>query len=273
MRSSDPCWRGITLDEQSIIQYNLPGKLNDRMSVTLFLKGRLMKEANGCPEKTSRILFGEEHSHSLVAPLQRHKTAYIEANPLWALPSRPEADAIFIKRSGIYGSLRFADCIPVVLVSENPFDWCLLIHSGFAGTCGQITTRVLESISRLTGKDGIESSYVWVGPGIGPCCYSRRVDDPLAITGIKLLPSDCTRRDGNTFSFDLAKAIITFLYDMGIPSTRIHNSGICTSCFPNLCHSYRKGDFSERSFLLARIYAPCHNNSHWWENMSDGFCK
>lgn len=273
MISPDPCWQGLTIEEQSIIQYRLPGKLNDRMSVTLFLKGRVMREADGCPEKASRILFGEEHGEHLIAPIQKHKTACVDAKPLWALPSRPEADAVFIRRSGIFGSLRFADCLPVVIVSENPFDWCLLIHSGFIGTLSGITPRVLNRIRKITGQEGLESSHAWIGPGIGFCCYFRKANDPLTLSGIRSLPSDCVKRDGNRVYFDLSKATVTFLYDIGIPSTCIHDSGICTSCFPDLCHSYRKGDRDERSLLLARIYPECHNNLHWWENMRDGVCK
>ncbi len=270
MISPDPRWRGVTLNGQSIIQYHLPGALDDRMSVTQFLKGRIMSEAGGCPEKASQILLGKWHKEHLVAPLQQHKTAYVDASPLWALPSRPEADAVFIRRSGVYGSLRFADCIPVVLASENPFDWCLLIHSGFIGTCCKITAKVLKSIKRSTGQEGIDSSHAWIGPGIGRCCYFRRADDPLTISGVRDLPNDCIRRDGNLVYFDLPKAIITLLYDMDFSPSRIHDSGICTSCYPNLCHSYRRGDSVERSFLLARIFPGCHNHLHWWENMSDG---
>jgi len=264
------CWRGITIQEQSVIQYRLPGKLNDRMSVTQFLKGRIMKEGNGFPEKISEILFGKLHEEHLVAPLQKHKTAFVDAIPLWALPSRPEADAVFLRTSGIYGSLRFADCIPVIMVSENPSDWCLLVHSGYIGTCDRITSKVLKRNSKFTGNGGIASSSVWIGPGIGYCCYSRRADDPLTHYGVRTLPSECIRREGNLIYFDLQKAIITFLYDMNVPSSRINTSKICTSCFPELCHSFRKGDYSERSFLLARIYPACHNSLHWWENKSDG---
>lgn len=263
-------WRGISLKEQSILQYRLPGKLNDRMSVTQFLKGRIMEGTNGCPEIISERLFGKLNGQFVVAPLQKHKTAFIDASPIWALPSRPEADAVFIRENGVYGSLRFADCIPIVMVSESPFDWCLLVHSGFIGTCDRIITKVIRRIQKFTEKEGIETSFAWVGPGIGPCCYSRRADDPLTHYGVRSLPSECIRREGNLFYFDLTKAIVTFLYDMNVQSSRIATSAICTACSPELCHSYRRGDSNERSFLLARIFPGCHNSLHWWENMSDG---
>lgn len=259
-------WRGMTLEGQSILQYQLPGKLNDKMSVTLFLKGNLMKEANGCPERTTRILFGERHEKHLVAPLQKHKTAMIEGRSIWALPARPEADSVFLEKKGVYGSLRFADCIPVVVVSENPFDWCVLIHSGFIGTCSRIAANVLEKISKRTGREGIKLSHAWIGPGIGMCCYSRRADDPLALLGVREFPSECIRREGRLIFFNMPKAIVTLLYDMGVPLSNIHQTEICSSCNPGLCHSYRRGDSTERSFLLARIFPGCHNQHHWWEN-------
>lgn len=266
MKESNSFWRGMTLGGQSYLQYLLPGQLSDRMSVTLFLKGNLMNEAEGCPERTGRILFGKRHENMLVAPLQRHNTAMIDARSIWALPARPEADAVFLQERGVYGSLRFADCIPLVIASHAPYDWCVLIHSGFMGTCRRIVANVLERISRRTGGDGIEHSHAWIGPGIGMCCYSRSADDPLALLGVRELPSDCIGREGNLIYFNLSKAIITLLYDKGISLSNIHQSGICTSCNPTLCYSYRNGDSTERSFLIARIYPRCHNRYHWWEN-------
>ena len=266
MKGNNTFWREMTHGGQSYLQYLLPGKLNARMSVTQFLKGNLMREAKGCPERTGCILFGENHEKRLVAPQQKHNTAMIDARPIWALPARPEADAVFLQERGVYGSLRFADCIPLVIASHTPYDWCVLIHSGFLGTCRRIVSNVLDRISKRTGSEGIEHSHAWIGPGIGICCYSRSADDPLTLLGVRELPSECIRREGNLVYFNLTRALITLLYDRGIPSSNIHQSGICTSCNPALCHSYRKGDISERSFLIARIYPGCHNQYHWWEN-------
>jgi copper oxidase (laccase) domain-containing protein len=269
MVNDDARWRGITLGEQSLIQYLLPDAMNERVSVTQFIRGKLMDESHGSPELVTAKLFREGGILPVVAPLQKHGTAFIEAVPVWSLPCRPEADAVFLRRPGVFASLRFADCIPVVVVSEQPYDWCLLVHSGFRGTCSRICSRAIRGISGKTGSDASLSAHVWVGPGIASCCYTRRLDDPLTISGINYLPSECIIREVNTVSLDLGKAIITTLYDMGFTPDRVHLVDICTSCSTGLCYSYRRGDIQNRSILLARVFPFRHNQMYWWENESD----
>jgi len=273
MFKDDSGWSGITLGDQSLITYLLPDSLNERMSVTQFLRGKQMDESHGSPELVTSKLFKDGSILPVVAPLQKHGTAFIEAVPSLSLPCRPEADAVFLRMSGVFASLRFADCIPVVFVSENPYDWCLLVHSGFLGTCRGICSRVIRDISNKTGSDASLSAHAWVGPGIASCCYTRSIDDPMTISGVKNLPSDCVIRDGNSVSLDLSKAIITTLYDMGFTTDRVHFVNICTSCSPDLCYSYRRGDNQNRSVLLARIFPSCHNQMYWWENVSDAFYR
>lgn len=266
-----PGWRGISVEGQSVIQYELPGNMNDRMTVVLFLKGSLIRNTEGCPGKISRAIFGENHDNlRLVAPRQEHGTGLIEASVNNALPRRPYADAVLLTRKGIYGSLRFADCIPVVGVSWEPFDWCLLLHSGFVGTCRKAIREAVEKTSKKTGLQGLLNSTFWVGPGIGPCCYFRKAEDPLTMMGVKNLPSECWKKDGERVYFDLPKANIIFLYDMGIPGENIRQIDVCTSCSVDICHSFRKGDDLERSFLMAVIHPRFHKKTHWWENMFKG---
>lgn len=261
-------WRGITVKGQSVIQYVLPGSLNARMTVNLFLRGSLMKNTEGCPEKIYKALSGNSvDCPKLVAPHQKHGTDLIEAELSRALPERPEADAVLLIKKDIFASLRFADCTPVVGVSEDPFDWCLLVHSGFLGTCRRAVMEAVRKTMDKTGLRELSHSHFWIGPGIGPCCYSRNSDDHLAAIGVNTLPSECWEKDGDKIFFDLPRANIILLYDIGVPEENIHNIDICTSCFADLCHSYRSGDKAERSFLLAGIYSRCHKRIHWWENM------
>ncbi len=44
-------------------------------------------------------------------------------------------------------SLRFADCCPVVIASDSPEPWMLLLHSGFVGTVKNIVGRSLAGLS------------------------------------------------------------------------------------------------------------------------------
>ncbi|HOC82007.1 MAG TPA: laccase domain-containing protein, partial [Synergistales bacterium] len=93
-----------------------------------------MGKTGGCLSGISQRLFGRDNGIPLVAPSQVHGTRMIEALPSRSLPARPEGDALLVRRPGVFGSLRFADCIPVVGISVRPRPWVLLVHSGFVGT-------------------------------------------------------------------------------------------------------------------------------------------
>jgi len=260
-------WKLAVSGKQSLIRFIPPGDMSKRMSVTLFLRGPVTEGAEGSPEKAASLLFEDPVKTTFVAPLQRHGTAVIDAVPIWSLPARPEADSVFISRSGIWGSLRFADCFPVIVVSEKPFDWCLLVHSGFAGTCRGAVSKGLRKMLSTVGMARAEECHAWIGPGIGGCCYSRSLEDPSTMRAMACLPGDSFRVENGRVYFDLRNAIITQLYDMGIPINNITDTGICTSCSHPLCFSYRKGDRNARSLLLARLYSSYHKQPFWWENV------
>jgi hypothetical protein len=155
----------------------------------------------------------------------------------------------------------------VIIVSENPFDWCLLVHSGFTGTCRGAVSEALRKIKGRTGMDRIEDCHAWIGPGIGGCCYSRKIEDPSTRSAMNILPGSSFRVEKERVFFDLRNAIITQLYDIGIPYENIYDTGICTSCSHPLGFSYRRGDREARSLLLARLFSGCHKQSFWWENI------
>ncbi len=265
-----PGWRGISVEGQSVIQYELPGNMNDRMTVVLFLRDPLSGTPRVVQGRSPGLFSARTMTISGLWPPPGTRDGLIEASVNNALPRRPYADAVLLTRKGIYGSLRFADCIPVVGVSWEPFDWCLLLHSGFVGTCRKAIREAVEQTSKKTGLQGLLNSTFWVGPGIGPCCYFRKAEDPLTMMGVKNLPSECWKKDGERVYFDLPKANIIFLYDMGIPGENIRQIDVCTSCSVDICHSFRKGDDLERSFLMAVIHPRFHKKTHWWENMFKG---
>ena len=259
-------WEKITFQEQRMIRYLVPPQLDDILTVTLFMKGPLMEKTGGCLSKISHHLFGKNSRIPLVAPSQVHGTRMIEALSSTSLPARPEGDALLMRKPGVFGSLRFADCIPVVAVSERPRPWILLVHSGFIGTARGVTGVALREAMADTGSQSLEETHFWVGPGIGPCCYSRKLDDPRTREGLKLLPGDSWRMEEGMVYFDLPGAIITTLYDMNIPEENITRIDQCTSCSPDDYYSYRKGDRAGRSLLLAGFREGFHKHDLWWEN-------
>lgn len=224
----------------------------EMITARLYLRGSILNGAKGSPAIIAKRLEAELGARPLVAPMQVHGTAVVLAAPIVALPQRPRADAVLIHANRpIWGSLRFADCTPVLVAggTENP--WALGIHSGFRGTLRQVVPQTLSKVSALTGGQKVdERTHAWIGPAIGPCCYGRKQADPSTAEALLIFPDDCWQARGEHVYFDLHRAIARQLEKAGIPTKNIHSYPHCTSCHSELYYSWRKGDSEDRMFLL-----------------------
>jgi hypothetical protein len=246
-----------------------PGKAFANLQVHLFAKGPVTKSAQGDPQKIWHVL-SEEAPSPLLAPQQVHGAAVVEALPLWSLPHRPRADGIFLNRPGIWGSLRFADCLPVVIVGGVPSLWCLLLHSGYEGTVRNMAGRALRRLVRRYGTKILENAVVLLAPSIGRCCYCRNENDPATRRGMELFPAEGWEKRGAKIFFDLRRIVAFQLVAEGICEANIHDVDYCTKCSPERLYSYRGGDLHARSFLLAGISKGVHKRRYWWENSNSG---
>ena len=189
----------------------------------------------------------------LIAPSQVHGTTILEQDASSYLPSRPQADGVFLNGCGAEGSLRFADCVPVVVWSLAPNPWILLLHSGFRGTTKNIVATGLDFVSRKYGRRCLRSSSAWIGPHIGACCYSRNLDDPATRAGLDALPQETFSVSASSAAFALGKAVFLQLVHSGVSESNILLHSGCTCCEKEAYYSYRGGDIQGRMFLLARI--------------------
>ena len=189
----------------------------------------------------------------LIAPSQVHGTNILEQEAFSYLPSRPQADGVFLNACGAEGSLRFADCAPVVVWSLAPIPWVLLLHSGFRGTTKNIVAAGLDFVSRKYGRPCVRSSSAWIGPHIGSCCYSRNLDDPATRAGLNALPRETVSVSASSAAFALGKAVFLQLVRGGVSESNILLHSGCTCCEKEAYYSYRGGDIQGRMFLLARI--------------------
>lgn len=165
-----------------------------------------------------------------------------------------EGDGVFLQREGVISTLQFADCYPVFLSCDSPCPWRLSLHSGFAGT----TLNVVASAANFLKRQGVNDFspvMAWVGPGIGRCCYSRRLDDSHTTRAMSVLDPHRYRvipQLGEVY-FDLAGIIKGQLTSAGIPDYNIAVADTCTACGETCCFSYRRGDIRDRMVLFSRV--------------------
>ena len=164
----------------------------------------------------------------------------------FSLPSRPEADGIFLTVPGVQASLRFADCAPVMLWGTEP-DWVMILHSGYKGTVLGISREGLRFVGKIFGKEAQREAFAWIGPCIGRE-YFRKSCDEWTIKGTGVFHRENYDVEGGNVYFDLAGEIRSQLLDEGLSDERITLSGINT-LKDNRCYSYRRGDIHERMTL------------------------
>lgn len=225
---------------------------------TIFARGAFMDAARGDPMLIQGARCAD--GRSLVAPTQVHGTALVEGRAIWTLPQRPKADIIHLDPSfdaegRIAALIRTADCVPVLVASSVPHPWLIAAHSGFAGTTLGVMMAIARRVSSFYPECSMSDVHIWLGPAIGPCCYTRKADDPSTIRAMASWHEKNWSRDADAVRFDLHGEIASQAIDAGASEGNIHSSPLCTSCRNDILYSYRKGDTAARLALAAWLTA------------------
>ena len=138
-----------------------------------------------------------------------------------------------------------ADCVPVYLY-EPRSQLIGLVHSGWRGIAAGIVPNAIHLMLERGAKK--EKIKVFLGPAIGFCCYE--VDTEVA----ENFNNNTKRKiENGKWKVGLHKHIYLQLTEMGIPSTCINKSDICTFESHD-CHSYRRdGEKAGRMFAFMRL--------------------
>jgi len=179
---------------------------------------------------------------------QTHSDGIHLATP-WNLenPETPEADGVILTRPGIFGMIRTADCVPVIIV-HPAMKITALVHAGWKGTCNRITQKAISKVLEISSGDPGDL-LVFAGPCIHACCYQvgSEVIEAFSSRGHDL---DRLITDSR---LNLVKANLSQAQESGV--SRISSSGFCTSCHPDLYHSYRRDRTIERMLTVAGFIA------------------
>jgi hypothetical protein len=138
-----------------------------------------------------------------------------------------KADIILTDRPGVTLFMRFADCVPILLV--DPLRHVIgMAHAGWIGTVDRVAGVAVQAMVRHYGCDAT-SIIAGIGPSIGVDHY--RVGEDVVARVRQSFPEDAGKLlieypDG--IHFDLAKANQLLLEEQGV--TQIEMSGICTAC-------------------------------------------
>ncbi len=234
-------------------------------SLRLYARGPVTEGTTDGEKLPALEVSGESAGFPVMAPIQVHGTTVIRAEETSCLPARPRADGLAIDRTKIAGTLQFADCLPVILCGRSPFPWVVIGHSGFAGTGRNIVSAMVAYILKTYGRQALECTTAWIGPGICRECYGRNLEDPWTEWGTKVFPREYVILKERQAYFDLPGMIENQLLELGLSESAVSRIPFCTRCRNDIFYSYRAGD-RQRNFLVARLIPSGHKDGNSWEN-------
>jgi YfiH family protein len=147
-------------------------------------------------------------------------------------------DGMVTNQPDLYLATFYADCIPVFFF--DPVKKCIgLAHSGWKGTMGRIATTTVNTLEREYGCKSSDIE-VFIGPGIGPCCFE--IKDDLAQKAVSEFRHfhDIIIKENDRYTWNLSHTIYSMLVERGIKPANIITAGLCTSCHGESFYSYRR---------------------------------
>jgi polyphenol oxidase len=154
----------------------------------------------------------------------------------------PETDALGVARRRLPVAILVADCVPVVLASE---DLVVAVHAGWRGMAGGILDR---AVAAFEDRRILAAA---VGPAIGPCHYEVGEDVAAAVHEASSGGAVVQRREGRTF-LDLPGTVARSLRGAGVRSMDLAEE--CTACQPDRFFSYRRdGPTGRQAAVVMRL--------------------
>ena len=167
----------------------------------------------------------------LVLAEQVHGTQVVRGRP----GDLPEADALWTDAPGVWVGIRTADCVPILLGSEDGAR-VAAVHSGWRGTLGRIAEVAVDTLGREGPGPGALRAAI--GPCIGVCCYE--VGDDLAGRFADAFGADVVQRRGPRPHLDLRLTVRRTLEQAGVEPAHIEDVAGCTACDTARFFSHRR---------------------------------
>jgi polyphenol oxidase len=186
--------------------------------------------------RTTEREIAERLAVTLVRPKQVHGNTVLSLEDATDR-SLTEADAVVTGIRGVGATVLTADCLPIVIASQNAV---AAVHAGWRGLESGV---IAGAVTALRDHDGGVISAA-IGPAAGVCCY--QVGEDLH-ERFAAHAQDFRRGD----RLDLKAIAHRQLLDAGV--AHVHDTGICTICGdPQLTFSYRReGASTGRQAVIA----------------------
>jgi len=147
-------------------------------------------------------------------------------------------DAMVCNTPGLFLASFYADCLPIYFF--DPVKMVIAIaHSGWKGTMGRIASKTTKKMGMEFGSLP-ENIRVFIGPGIGKCCFEIQPELVAKVTNEFAHIDDIIKKDENGYAWNLQTTNRQILMQCGIKPENITICDICTSCNTGIFYSYRR---------------------------------
>ena len=158
------------------------------------------------------------------------------ADVVWAMPGLiPEADALLTYTPNVAVLVRVADCVPIVLATEER-DTVGVVHAGRRG----LVAGVVPAAARILQDRGRGAVTAWVGPHICGRCYELDTDTAAEVADA--VPPAASTTWSGTPAADLGAGVTAQLQELG---ATVHHLGGCT-LEEDRFFSFRRNGTSQR---------------------------
>ena len=181
--------------------------------------------------KTEYINIKKENSF-IVKMKQTHSNNLIEVikNPIHKITTIQNTDALYTKLSNIWLTVKFADCMPLVIF--HPKKILSVIHAGRQGTIKKIVKKTLNTlIKEINSKEGF---IIHIGPHLCKKCHEIDKENKL--------------------HYDLLQENLNQIKSvLNLEKNKLIINSECTKCH-NTCFSYR-GDnkTKKRNYIFCKL--------------------
>lgn len=188
-----------------------------------------------CGDKRERVLENRRRFFSALGIKQDHLAVAEQVHSnnvqrIWEPGFYKKADGLVTDSPGVFLSISVADCLPIFYF--DPSRRAIgVAHAGWRGTKKEVAKRTLGKMVEEFGSEP-ENVLVFVGPHIGPCCYT--------VEGKTSWDKDVLKRkNANQWYLHLWAANKRQIVTAGVKEEHIVIAGLCTNCYRHLFYSYR----------------------------------
>ncbi|SHG48954.1 conserved hypothetical protein [Thermosyntropha lipolytica DSM 11003] len=147
-------------------------------------------------------------------------------------------DAMVTAEPDLYLITFYADCIS--LYFYDPVRKAIgLAHSGWKGTISGIAAETIRKMQEAF-KSSPSHLEVFIGPGIGKCCFEISPDLAVRVERELGHLGDLLEERDNAFYWDLKETNRRLLIESGIKPENIIVCDLCTACCSEYFFSYRR---------------------------------